>query len=152
MSRSKLMGRIVVSACLALVVGCGGTSGEPGTASTQPAVLASPSPVTEDVRACAGVEAIISHITVDTVRWSPNLHPFDKTISSRLATSARELAAQGPQATDTDIQFWIRATAASFSAVATAMAAQKRKHVDKAIDQSRVAYKGLKQACSLDGR
>src|SRR4051794_2668538 len=112
MSRSKLMGRIGVSVCLALVAGCGGTSGEPGTAPRQ--VLASPSPVSEDVRACAGVEAIISHITVDTVRWSPNLNPFDKTISSRLATSARELAGQGPQATDSDIQFWIRATAASF--------------------------------------
>src|SRR3954451_15980855 len=125
MSHSKLIGPIGGSACLALVVGCGGTSGESGNPPRQ--VLASPSPVSEDVRACAGVEAIISHITVDTVRWSPNLNPFDKTISARLATSARELAGQGPQATDTDIQFWIRATASSFSAVASAMASQKRK-------------------------
>jgi hypothetical protein len=145
---------IAAPVCLALMVlgGCGSNDRHPSAAHAKRQAASnhgSSHTITDDERACVGVEAIISHITVDTVRWSPGVNPFDQTISTRLAGRASQLAAQGSQATNPDIKFWIRATAASFTGVADAMTSRKRTRVEKAITQSRVAYKGLKQVCSL---
>jgi hypothetical protein len=117
-----------------------------------PSEEASHSPVTADVRACAGVQAIISHIAVDAARWSPALAPFDKTVSTRLASEARDLAAQGPHADDPAIQRSVRDTAAAFGGVASAMKSRKRRSVDQAIARTRTTYQDLKQVCSLGDR
>lgn len=138
-----------------LVVGCGTNTATDHT--TQDKALPAPSVVdptqrliTGDFRACAGAEAILGHLTSETAQWSPNLNPFDKTISKRLASRARDLAAQARQAEDPGVESAVRASAGSFSGVSVAMRSRKRARVDQAIAVSRVTYKDLKRVCHLD--
>lgn len=141
------LGALAASAAL-LLSGCGsgstvvGSGGPTGGSS-------SPPPITADVRACAGVQAVIGHIATDSAYWSPTLKPFDPTISTRLARQARELADQGPRATTTSIRTAVTASADSFAGLAVAMKSKKRVRVTQAIGRTRVAYKALKKACTL---
>ena len=131
-----------------LVAGCGTTDAGPKPKAS--AVLATPTPPrTVDTRACVGAEAVIKHVTVDTARWSPTHSPFDKVIAGRLATQAQYLAAQGPQAKDPRVRSAVGATASAFTGVASSMKARDKAGLTRAIARSRVAYKQLKQACSL---
>ncbi len=145
----------VTGVTVVLVAGCGTTTGAGHTTQDQalpaPSVLdATQRPITADLRACAGAEAILGHLTSETAQWSPNLNPFDKTISKRLASRARDLAAQAQQAEDPGVRSAVRASAGSFSSVSVAMRSRKRARVDQAIAASRVTYKDLKGVCHLD--
>jgi len=141
---------MTAAACLLLVAGCG--SRPPVVQQPGAAARSAPStrPITADVKACAGAQAVLGHVAADTVRWSSTLHPFDKAIAKRLVERASELAAQGPFATSPDIQTAVHSTAASFASLGTAMRSKKRMEVARAIGRSQVAYKELKTACSLD--
>lgn len=131
-----------------LVAGCGTTG--PAPKASQAAIAAAPQgPPSADTRACVGAEAIIKHVTVDTARWSPTQQPFDQVVAGRLATQAKYLAAQGPQAQHAPVRTAVAATASAFGGVAASMKARNRSGLTRAIARSRVAYKLLKRACSL---
>jgi hypothetical protein len=130
----------------AMLAGCG--SGTPPRA--QQTEVSPPAPVTPDIRACAGVEGVISHLTVDTVHWSPTLHPFDRAISARIALLSGELDKQAPQARAQSIKLAVHSTSKAFTAVSAAMRTHDRSNVNKAIGESRRAFRELKQVCSLD--
>jgi hypothetical protein len=141
-------GAAATLAAVLLLAGCGTTDAGPQAKAS--AVLATPKPPpTADTRACVGAEAVIKHVTVDTARWSPTQRPFDKVIAGRLATQAQYLAAQGPQAHDPRVRSAVGATASAFTGVAASMKARNRAGLTRAIARSRVAYKHLKQVCSL---
>ena len=101
-----------------------------------------------DQQACVGVEAILAHITADTAHWSPTFHPFDQNIALRLASDSRELNNEDPAA-DLRVRRAVTATATAFVGVAEAIMAKRRDRLNRAIDQSRTAYSGLKVVCKI---
>ena len=103
-----------------------------------------------DQQACAGVEAILAHITVDTAHWSPTFHPFDQDVALRLASDSRELNSEDPGA-DLTVRRAVTATATAFVGVAEAIMAKSRDRLNRAIDESRTAYSGLKVVCKIHG-
>ena len=130
------------------MTGCGAqASHTPAAPNTKPSELAP-----NDSRACAGVEAVIGHITVDTARWSPRRHPFDIDIATRLSTETKNLAAQATVSDGPEIRAAVMSMASAFDGVATAMRSRQRARVARAIERSRVAYRTLKQACRLSDR
>jgi hypothetical protein len=143
----RLMGIVVVCLAFGLLAGCGSGAQENATASK--ASTQAPKKLSADLKACVGVQAVIGHITAGTARWTPDTDPFDRAISKQLTQQAQNLAVQGPQATDPDIQVAVRQTSDAFKGVASAMKSKKRARFDSAIQQSRVAYKKLKAVCSL---
>lgn len=147
--------RATVGACLtaAVVASCGShpaaapTAQAPG--STPSALSSTPPPVPDtDVRACVGVQAILTHITVDTAHWSPNVRPFDQAVAVRLASQARQLDSQA-LAAGLQVRRAVAATSTAFGGVAEAMMAKDRARLTRAIAQSQHAYTGLKQACRI---
>jgi hypothetical protein len=102
-----------------------------------------------DEKACAAVEAIIGHITVDTARWSPSVRPFDRDIATRLATQTDSLNDQA-LAASLPLRRAVATTAAAFGDVSKAIMAKDRSALDRAIPASRTAYSGLKKFCKLD--
>jgi hypothetical protein len=111
--------------------------------------LQAPAEQARDIRACAGIQALIAHISVSTARWSPNLHPFDKGISGKIHTLSVDLDRQGAQAQTVPIQMVVHSNARAFAAVADAMAGKDIKAVNHSVAASKVAYRQLKKACSL---
>jgi hypothetical protein len=150
--------RAAAAACVAAAVisACGhqpaaapqaqGPSSPAVSAQTRPpgATLTDP-----NKQACVGVSAIIAHITADTAGWSPTVSPFDRDIASRLTTQTRYLDNQALTA-DLGVRRAVAATSTAFTAVADAIIAKNRAHLDRAIAQSRVAYGRLKTACSIN--
>ncbi len=120
----------------------------PTQAQTPGGTLGGASVEEADQQACAGVEAILAHITVDTARWSPTVHPFDQDIAVRLASQSRELNGQA-LAADLNVRRAVTATATAFGGVAEAIMAKQRHRLDRAIDESRTAYSALKAVCKI---
>lgn len=152
MSASRAWTCSVVGALLGalLTAGCGG-SGNAGAQTVPAAAEAGPTSLpSADARACVGVQAVISHITADTARWSPKLQPFDQVIAQRLSGQARVLASQASFASGRAVVGAVRATAAAFDGVARAMKAKSRPKFRRAIDNSRTAYAILKKVCLLE--
>lgn len=118
-----------------------GSAASPSTPRATPAA---------DSRACAGAEAVIGHISVDTARWSPTRKPFDRAVAARIADRAGQLDAQAPVAQDATVTRAVHSMSVAFSSVSRAMSARKRVEVNQAITLSRVAYRELKDVCSLD--
>jgi len=151
--QQKLISMLSLAVAAVMLAGCGhGTVASRDT--TRPASSAAlsagaPLTLTPDIRACAGVQALIGHITVGTSRWSPNLFPFDKGISSQIRLLAVDLERQAPQAQTQRIQSVVRSNARAFKAVADAMAAKNERNVLRAIDGTKVAYRALKKVCVL---
>jgi hypothetical protein len=112
--------------------------------------LQAPAAQTRDVRACAGIQALIGHITVSTARWSPNLHPFDKVISGKIHALSVDLDKEAAVAQTVPIQMVVHSNALAFAAVADAMAGKDLKAVYKSVAASKVTYRQLKKACSLE--
>jgi hypothetical protein len=153
--------RAAAAACLAAAVisSCGhqpaavpqaqGPASPPASAQTQPPGGAQAGATLTDPnkQACVGVSSIIAHITADTVGWSPTVSPFDRGIASRLTTETRYLDNQALTA-DLSVRRAVAATSTAFTAVADAIIAKNRAHLDRAIAQSRVAYGSLKKVCS----
>jgi hypothetical protein len=145
-------------ACLTAVVvtSCGGRSASTIAASASPpTVLSTPASSGDgpalpeaDKKACLGVQAIIAHIAAETARWSPDRHPFDPTIATRLATRTQYLNSQA-LAADDRVRRAVAATASAFGGVADAIMAKDRAHLDRAVAQSRVAYSSLKEVCAI---
>lgn len=156
--------RTTAAACLsaAVLVSCGNhpTAAPTATVASPPSVQAQAQPPggtpggpalpDADQRACVGVEAIIAHITVDTARWSPTVHPFDQDIAARLASRSRDLDDQALEA-GPDVRRAVAATAAAFGGVAEAIVSKKRDRLDRAVADSRTAYSRLKEACRIRG-
>lgn len=148
---------ILISGIITVVLtGCGaGTNADaktPTTAhttqsATQGGGRASASHV--DLSACAGVQAIMGHLTADTARWSPALNPFDKAISAKMRLMSLDLARQGPRAHTRHLQGVIQSNARAFGALARAMAGKNPTQVNSGIEATKVSYRGLKKACSL---
>jgi hypothetical protein len=115
-----------------------------------PSASAAKAPPAADSRACAGAEAVIGHISVDTARWSPTRKPFDRAVAARIADRAGQLDAQAPVAQDPTVTRAVHSMSVAFSSVSRAMSAHKRVGVNQAITLSRVAYRELKDVCSLD--
>jgi hypothetical protein len=155
-SQRKLMSTLSLGVAAVMLSGCGhGTaavaSRDTTTHPTQAAgVGGEVTPVlTPDIRACAEVQAVIGHLTVDTVRWSPNLDPFDKAISTQIRLLSQDLAKQAPHAQTQHIRTVVNSNAQAFRAVADAMGGKSSDKVSRAIYATRVAYRDLKKACSL---
>jgi hypothetical protein len=142
----------LVTAAVTLT-GCGHdtTAGRDGTSSaTSTAIRASaPLTLTPDIHACAGVQALIGHITVGTRRWSPNLAPFDKGMSSQIRVLSLDLEKQAPQAQTQHIQSVVSSNARAFRALADAMTGKNQRDVIQAIEATKVAYRDLKKVCML---
>jgi hypothetical protein len=133
--------------------GCGQSSPDrpgaaPAAASAKPSAAATP--ITGDVRACLGVEAVLGHVAAGTARWSPQRRPFDKAIAARLRTSSDELAKQGPQAQSTQVRKAVNGIAVSFGSLSDAMAKRDRAEFTAAMAQAKATYKVLKATCQLD--
>jgi hypothetical protein len=146
-SRQKLNSMLGLAAAAMLVAGCGHVA----THVTRAAApgLDSTAPVSADVRACAGVQAVIGHLTAGTVRWSPTLDPFDKAISAQIRLLSKELDKQAPQAQTPRVQEVVHSNARAFTAVAAAMTSKNAQTVSRAIDASRLSYRDLKKVCAL---
>jgi hypothetical protein len=140
-----------------VVAGCGG--GSPSAHTTPPVLATAPSaPTTEatgptlppipeaDVRPCINVQAVLSHITADTARWSPTSHPFDTSIATRLGTQAGYMNQQA-MGGDYALRKAVADTARAFGGVARSIVAHSRKQLAHAVDRSRVAYAALKKLC-----
>jgi PBP1b-binding outer membrane lipoprotein LpoB len=128
-----------------LLTGCGGSQAPPQTEVSPAAAVT----LTPEVRACAGVRAVISHLTVDTAHWSPSMQPFDRAVAARIALLSGELDKQAPGAGAQQISVAVHGTSRAFTAVSSAMRSHDRARVTRAIAGSRVAYRRLKAACSL---
>jgi hypothetical protein len=136
------------------LTGCGPSS----TGSTERSASSGPSQVTAspsarantpDGRACAGIQAVMGHLATDTQRWSPTLHPFDKTVATRIRLRAKELDVQAPQAESAHVKEATHATSDAFVAIADAMTHRRSAGVRRYVQNSRVAYRDLKQVCGL---
>jgi hypothetical protein len=138
--------RATAVACLtaAVVTACGShTSAAPTTQAPVSALAAA------DDKACAGIEAILAHVTVDTAHWSPGgARPFDQGIATRLATQTRYLTPQA-QGAGPRVRRAVASTATAFDGVAEAIMTKNRAGLEHAILRSRTAYSGLKQACKI---
>lgn len=153
MARRKhtMMSALSVGVATVMLAGCGGGAGASGGASTHPSQAASPQArishrLSVDERACAGVQAVIGHLAADTAHWSPQLDPFDKTVSRRIRLRSAELDKQAPRA-GVPVQRAVHATARAFTKVAQAMRSRNRPTLTRAIGGSRTAYRELKRAC-----
>jgi hypothetical protein len=141
---------VMLAAAGLLLTGCGGTTPEskPVTRVTTPAASAtSPGRAAPPSRACLSVQALFGHLAADTTQWSPTGDPFDKTISSRVRTMAKDLAKQAPQAETTHLEAVVMHNSRALTAVADAMAGHHKKQVTRAIEETRVAYRQLKALC-----
>lgn len=136
-----------------LLTGCSHASAPRALSHVQTApTLSAPSsaPATMlDSRTCAGVESTVKHLTVSTVRWSPTRDPFDRAISAQIGLLSSALYRQAPQAGTLRVRLVIAGNARAFAAVAQAMHGRSKSEVTRTISATRVAYRGLKQACSL---
>jgi hypothetical protein len=161
MDTPHLRWRAAVAGCLAAVVVSSCSSAPAAAPGADPSRPAAPAPRSASTppqaslpdangRACIGVEAILAHITVDTARWSPTVHPFDQSVAARLADQTRYLDRQALAAGLT-VRRAVAATASAFGGVAEAIMARSRPRLDRAIARSRTAYSGLKKACHLHG-
>jgi hypothetical protein len=151
---SSTLSLAVAGVTLAAVTlsGCGhGTAGSGTAPPAQAGALAAGAPLTltPDIRACAGVQALIGHITVDTARWSPNLNPFDKTISVRISQLSKNLDRQVSQAQSQHIKAVVHSNAQAFGAIAAAMTGKNATSVSRAISATKGAYRQLKSVCQL---
>ncbi|GAB3853109.1 hypothetical protein GCM10028801_05190 [Nocardioides maradonensis] len=99
-----------------------------------------------DIRPCANVQAILSHIAADTARWSPTKHPFDDTIATRLATETAYMNQQAMTA-DYRLRKAVSDTSTAFGLVSRSIAAHSQKQLNHAVKQSQVAYAVLKKIC-----
>jgi len=144
-NQQKLKATLTIAVALAMLTGCGH-----GAASPETRVAAPVAPTaTGDVRACAGVQAVIGHLTAGTARWSPNLDPFDKTISSTIRLQSQNLAKQAPLAKSKNIKVAVQSNAQAFTVMATAMTGKDRDKVNRSIKATKVAYRELKKVCEL---
>jgi hypothetical protein len=150
MARShKIMSTAGLGMAAVLLAGCGNaTAHKPVAAAASPA-SSTPKVITANARACAGVQGVIGHMASETLHWSPTQKPFDKAIAAQIKLLAGELDAQAGQADSKRVDAAVHLSAQAFTDVSTAMTSRKRASVNKAIRDSRVAYKVLKRACSL---
>jgi hypothetical protein len=102
-----------------------------------------------DVRACAGVQGVIGHLTSSTAGWSPNLNPFDKAISTQIRLLSGDLDKQAPQAQTPHIRQVVHANALAFAALADAMVRKDNTGVIHAIGGTKTAFRELKKVCLL---
>ena len=107
-------------------------------------------PLTRDIRACLGTEAVLGHVASSTARWSPQAKPFDPTIAKRLNTFAGDLAKQGPQAQTPQVRQVVSGIAQSFRSLSDAMSKRDRRAMNSAMAQAKVSYKDLKSTCQFD--
>jgi hypothetical protein len=149
-SRKIFSSAVGIGLAAVLLAGCGNATAHKNTAAASPAQAATPKVITANARACAGVQGVIGHLTVATVHWSPTQHPFDKATAAQIGLLAGELGNQAAQADSKRVDLAVHATARAFSDVSTAMRSRNRADLNKAIRDSRVTYKVLKQACALD--
>ncbi|MGO4256197.1 hypothetical protein [Marmoricola sp. RAF53] len=154
-TQSGLLGSALAGLGIVLVAGCGGAGAGAGAddaagvraSATAPATRV-PAAVTADTRACAQVRAVLAHIAADTAGMLTT-SPYDATISKRLSQQSVVLGQQGARAADPKIRTAAHDTAQAFSGVATAMRTKKKARLDRAVQKSRDAYRGLKSACSF---
>jgi hypothetical protein len=150
-TRRRLRYAVGLAVAATALTGCGSTP----SAANHPAlrsVQTQPSPapaqkVSPDVRACAGVQGVLGHLTADTQTWAPNRRPFDKAVAAHIRLRASELSKQAPQARTAQVRSAVQGTAGAFVAVADAMGSGHRSRVTRAIATSRTAYKQLKLVC-----
>lgn len=119
---------------------------------TQPPALASEATqltLPRDIRACAGVQALVGHIAVSTARWSPAQHPFDKAIATQIRGLSVDLQKQAGRPETEKIREVIHANAGAFAAVADAMSGKDAKVVTRAIEGTKVSYGQLAKVCAL---
>ena len=151
------------AACVALLLAAvasscsgGSSDSDPSQASGAQTARSTPSAPSQakpalsgaDTIACNGVQAILSHITVDTARWSPTIRPFDNTIAERLSTQTRYLNQQALSA-DSTVRVAVAVTAKAFGQVSNAIVARSRVRLNRAINHSRSAYSQLKKVCNF---
>jgi hypothetical protein len=128
-----------------LVSSCAGGAQSPTAAGTvAPAPRTSPS---ADAFTCASVQALLGHLTVTTVHWSPTYHPFDPAVAAQIRTTSIDLQKQLQTVRTVAVLRAVSSTAKAFNAVATAMSLKERAQVSRAITASKVAYRQFKKAC-----
>jgi len=144
-NQQKLRSTLTIAVAVAMLTGCG-----QGAAKQETRVAAPAAPTaTGDVRACAGVQAVIGHLTAGTARWSPNLDPFDKAISSQIRLQSQNLARQVPLAKSKNVRAAVQSNARAFTVMADAMTGKDRDKVNRSINGTKVAYRTLKKVCEL---
>ena len=142
----------MLTAALASSCGNGASSAHQAAAVVSPPGSVPSSVSTEapipaaDIRPCANVQAILSHIAADTARWSPTKHPFNDTIATRLGTETSYMNQQAMTA-DYRLRKAVADTSTAFGMVSRSIAAHSQKQLNKAIKQSQVAYAVLKKIC-----
>ena len=103
-----------------------------------------------DVRTCVSIQALLGHLAVETAKWVPDKDPFSPAVAAQIHTTAASLARSVPQAQTSLVRLAVNANAQAFGGVAHAMKAKDRKAFDKALVNTKAAFRGLKQVCNLD--
>jgi len=150
MARShNIASTVGIAAAAVLLAGCGNATAHKPVAAAASPVTTAPKVITANTRACAGVQGVIGHLTVDTVHWSPTQRPFDKGIAAQIGLLAGDLDKQASLADSKRLAAAVHLSAQAFTEVSTAMMKRNRADLNKAIRDSRITYKVLKHACAL---
>ena len=102
-----------------------------------------------DGRTCARLDAAVRHLAVSSVGWSPIRDPFDAAISTKIGLLSRDLQIEAAHAGTRHVGLVIASNARAFDRVAQAMHTRDKAQVTRAIATTRVAYRRLKQVCTL---
>lgn len=132
-----------------LMTGCSHAPAPRAVSGPRTTAAAAPPSAALDSRTCAGVSATVEHLTVATVRWSPVRDPFNPAIAAQIGVLSGELYREAPLASTVHVRLVIASNARAFATVAKAMHSRNGGQVTRAISATRVAYRGLKRACSL---
>ncbi len=152
---------LVLSATLLSLAGCSAGSDEPtpdaadatsATASEgEPAPADAASPTSDgDTLACADMETLLAKVSVAAARWQPEVDPFDSSVSSTLLIVSQGMETAETKAVTPAVRSAIHESTTAFGDLARATSGDNRKKVQKAIGDTRVAYKSLKQVCVLE--
>jgi len=147
MSRTSRAWRSMSGLVLAvfLASSCAGGAQSPTAAGiVAPAPRTSPS---ADAYTCASVQALLGHLAVTTVHWSPTQHPFDQAVAAQIRSTSVDLQKQLQKVRTVAVLRAVSSSAKAFNAVAAAMSLKERAQVSRAITASQVAYHKLKKAC-----
>jgi hypothetical protein len=135
--------------CLGLT-GCSqpGESRSTAVADGSPSPSAQPAPTKTPDLVCDGIETLFAHMQTQASGWSPQEHPFDPIMASRIRKLAQDLATAQRTAKSKPVFVQIKATVESLYALANAIGAKKHPaNVTKAVAKLRLAYAALRTTC-----
>jgi hypothetical protein len=120
-----------------------------GVADGSPSSSASAATTKSPDLVCDGVETLFARMQTQASGWSPEKHPFDPIMASRVRKLGGQLAYGQRSATSEAVVTRIKATVEALYALAAAMEAkQEPGKVTKAVSRMRLVYDALRTTCN----